>query len=300
MKFVSLDNLTRAFGKIRIDLATKAVKLSGALTDTDSFLIIDAADTETINGTASVKKIKRVTFAELKTYLSGFFSAANGMVYKGTLGTAGTVTAVPTTYAVGDTYKVITAGTWAGAVLEPGDLIIAIVARTGTGNLNGDWTFVQTNIDGAIAGPASSVDHNLVQFNGITGKSIEDSGIAAANILVKTGDGSNVVNTFSAAANHTTNLVTGETLAVSLGKILKWFTDLGAAAWLAVGTIAGTVAAGDHLHTGTYAPNTHAHGNVTSVGAIGTTIDLPIITDTAGVMIAGAWATNADIDALVI
>lgn len=299
MKFVSLDNLTRFAGIIKIGLAGKAAKLSGSIVDADAFLIIDSADTETVNGTAGVKKLKKVTFAELKTYLASFFSAANGMVYKGTLGVGGTVTAVPTTYAVGDTYKVITAGTYAGAVLEIGDLLIAVVARTGSGNVNGDWTFVQTNIDGVISGPASSTSGNVATFNGTTGKVLQDSGISLSSKLNTNGDGTAVTVAFSAAANHTTLPVTGETLAIIFGKILKYLTDLGAAAWLAVGTAAGTVAAGDHTHA-IYAASAHAHGNVTNAGAIGTTADLPIITSASGVLIAGAWATDAEIDAIVV
>lgn len=43
--------------------------------------------------------------------------------------------------------------------------------------------------------------------------------------LDKTGDASNVINTFSSASSRT-NLSTGEKLSVSLGKIMKWFSDL--------------------------------------------------------------------------
>lgn len=46
-----------------------------------------------------------------------------------------------------------------------------------------------------------------------------------ADKLDKTGDASNVTNTITAAANRT-NLITGEKLSVSLGKISKWFSDL--------------------------------------------------------------------------
>ena len=77
-------------------------------------------------------------------------AAGDAMVFKGTIGTAGTVTALPTTYNIGWTYRVITAGTYAGQICEVGDLITAIMGRTGTGNTNGDWTIMQTNINGAL------------------------------------------------------------------------------------------------------------------------------------------------------
>lgn len=111
----------------------------------------------------------------VKAYVDGLLSANDAMVFKGTLGTGGTITAVPTTYQAGWTYRVITAGTYAGIVCEVGDLLIAIVDRSGTGNLNSDWTVVQTNVDGAVMGPASSVADRFAAFNGTTGKLIKDS-----------------------------------------------------------------------------------------------------------------------------
>lgn len=76
--------------------------------------------------------------------ISEAISAADAMRFKGTIGTGGDVTSLPTTgVKVGDTYRVITAGTYAGEICEVGDLIIAI-SETPT------WTVAQTNINGAI------------------------------------------------------------------------------------------------------------------------------------------------------
>lgn len=66
----------------------------------------------------------------------------------------------------------------------------------------------------------------------------------------------------------------------STGQILRWFAD-GTAAWETsntafnknFGTAEGTVSEGNHVH-----------GNITNVGAIGTTANLPIITTTSGVL----------------
>lgn len=111
----------------------------------------------------------------VKAYVDALLSANDAMVYKGTLGTGGTVTALPTTHSAGWAYKVITAGTYAGIVCEVGDLIIAVIDRAGTGNINSDWTVVQTNTDGAVIGPASATDGNFPLFNGATGKLIKNS-----------------------------------------------------------------------------------------------------------------------------
>ncbi len=119
----------------------------------------------------------------IKAYVDNLLGATDAMVFKGTLGTGGTITVLPTTYSAGWTYKVITAGTYAGKVCEVGDMIIAVVDRSGSGNIDADWTVVQTNIDGAVTGPASAVNGNLPSFNGTTGKVIEDSGIAAQDVI---------------------------------------------------------------------------------------------------------------------
>ena len=62
--------------------------------------------------------------------------------------------------------------------------------------------------------------------------------------LDKTGDGSNVTAAFTQAGART-NLATGEKLSVSLGKIKKWFADLGTAAFAAATDFAAAV----HTHT---------------------------------------------------
>lgn len=100
-------------------------------------------------------------------------AANDAMIFKGTLGTGGTVTALPTTgYSAGWTYKVITAGSYAGQTCEVGDMIIA-VKDYATATANSDWTVVQTNIDGAVTGPASATSDYIAVFNGTTGKVIK-------------------------------------------------------------------------------------------------------------------------------
>lgn len=57
-------------------------------------------------------------------------------------------------------------------------MLIAIKngSSEGTSVVNADWTVVQSNIDGAVTGPSSSVDAHVAVFNGATGKIIKDSG----------------------------------------------------------------------------------------------------------------------------
>lgn len=111
-------------------------------------------------------------------------AASDAMQFKGTLGTGGTVTSLPASHSKGDTYKVITAGTYAGVACEVGDMIICIT--DGTSANNAHWTVVQSNIDGAVTGPTSAVSGNVAIFNGTTGRVIKDSGIASSSIYQKT------------------------------------------------------------------------------------------------------------------
>ena len=108
-------------------------------------------------------------------------STNDAMVFKGTLGTNGTVTGLPSAPQKGWTYRVITAGTYLGHKCEVGDLIIAI----GTKNESASWTVAQTNLDGAITtGITKAVSGNIVSFDGTTGKMIKDSGVSTGDLVL--------------------------------------------------------------------------------------------------------------------
>ena len=114
-------------------------------------------------------------------FVAQAFQANDSMIFKGTIGSSGsgaTVTQLPATHNAGWSYKVITAGTYAGKTCEVGDMIICINDRTTASN--DDWTVVQANVDGAVTGPASSVNGRVAVFNGTTGKVIKDSGYTIA------------------------------------------------------------------------------------------------------------------------
>ena len=103
------------------------------------------------------------------------------MQYKGTLGTGGTITALPATHSQGDSYKVITAGTYAGVKCEVGDLVICLADGTTTDSSH--WTVVQSNIDGAVTGPASATDGQVALFSGTSGKVIKAATISKATAV---------------------------------------------------------------------------------------------------------------------
>ena len=112
-------------------------------------------------------------------FVHNAFKANDAMVFKGTIGSSGaTVTTLPTTHYQGWTYKVATAGSYIGTTCEVGDMIICIT--DGTSANNAHWTVVQSNIDGAVTGPASATDTHIATFNGTSGKIIKDSGFTIA------------------------------------------------------------------------------------------------------------------------
>jgi len=125
-----------------------------------------------------------------KTYVDGLLASNDAMIFKGTVGTGGTFTIVTfnalAVYDAGWSYKVIEAGTIKGVVCEIGDMLVSTVDRASAG-VNADWVVLQTNIDGAVTGPASvALTDNIAVFNGTSGKIIKDGGttIAAINTLI--------------------------------------------------------------------------------------------------------------------
>lgn len=81
-----------------------------------------------------------------KAYVDSAIASAitGGMTYKGTIGTGGTVTALPASATQGDVYMVKTAGTWAGKTCEAGDMLIC---NTTYSTVSNDyWDVVQANL----------------------------------------------------------------------------------------------------------------------------------------------------------
>ena len=111
-----------------------------------------------------VDTAKSDAISQSKSYADGLIAANDAMVFKGTIGTSGTVTALPATHSVGWTYRVITAGSYAGQNCEVGDLIICIT--DGTSANNAHWTVAQTNIDGAVTHDAALTADRIILGDG--------------------------------------------------------------------------------------------------------------------------------------
>lgn len=159
-----LGYLNSVTSNVQSQLNAKAPLASPALTGTPTAPTADA----------SVNNTQIATTAYVTTAINNVLNASNAMVFKGTIGENGSVTSLPTSHQVGDVYVVSTAGSYAGQNCEVGDMIVCTI--TGTASKNSDWTVVQSNINGAVTGPSSSVDSHVAIFDGSTGKVIKDSG----------------------------------------------------------------------------------------------------------------------------
>ena len=160
-----------------------AVKLNGETKD-------DILNNSALSGTptaptASVgtNTSQIATTAFVNTEINNKLAANDAMLFKGTIGTGGTVVALPATHQAGWTYKVVTPRTYAGIKCEIGDMIICIA--DGRSPNDSHWTVVQTNIEGAVTGPVSSTDDNFAVFDGTTGKVIKDSAYSANSFALK-------------------------------------------------------------------------------------------------------------------
>ncbi len=104
------------------------------------------------------------TLQAIKAYVDGVLAANDAMVFMGTLGEEGTQTVLPDEHETGWTYRVATAGTYAGQACEIGDLVICIV--DGMEADDAHWTAAQTNIDGAVTAIAPLTAGMLVVGGG--------------------------------------------------------------------------------------------------------------------------------------
>ncbi len=142
----------------------------------------------------------------INTATASASAAADCMVFKGTLGSGGTQTTVPTPaaeYKKGWTYKVVTAGTYAGNTCEVGDLFIAIndAPATGSSVINADWTVVQSNLDsGLFKGSNSLTDTHVLIADGTNGQ-VRDSGFTIATSVPANAVFTDTISTISAGDN---------------------------------------------------------------------------------------------------
>lgn len=160
---------TTAYGRAFLALANQAGLQALLGLDTDVAL---AANSDT----------KIATQKAVKAYADGLLDANNAYQYKGGIDCSASPN-YPAANA-GWTYKVTVAGKIGGASgvnVEAGDSLTCLVDGSAAGTqaaVGANWLITQTNIDGAVVGPANSTAGNLVTFSGTTGKVVQDSAVA--------------------------------------------------------------------------------------------------------------------------
>lgn len=159
---------TTAYGRAFLAIANQAGLQALLGLDTDVAL---AADSD----------LKIATQHAVKAYVDGVLDANNAYQYKGGID-ASTNPNYPAASA-GWSYKVTAAGRLGGAggvVVEIGDTATCLVDGSAAGNqaaVGANWLVTQTNIDGAVIGPAASTAGAIVTFSGATGKVVQDSAV---------------------------------------------------------------------------------------------------------------------------
>ena len=206
------------------------------------------------------------TETEIDDKLKALLGANDAMIFKGIVNKN---TDLPDTHETGWTYRVNKAGTYAGKACEIGDLVICIT--DGLSANDAHWTVAQTNIDGAVIGPVSSTNDNIVIFNGNTGKLIKDSGKKLSdlstidhnhdsNYVKKTGDtmtGNLVVGSSSIGTN---GYITGTWLqTTAVGNKAGNFATIDGSGWIYKRTPTQVLsdigaAPNSHNHDSTYLP----------------------------------------------
>lgn len=116
--------------------------------------------------------------------IENLLAAADAMIFKGVIDCSANPN-YPAADA-GHTYRVSAAGKIGGGSgpnVEVGDLLICTADSTSSGthgSVGSSWTITQTNIDGAVIGPASATDGGFAKFDGTTGKLLKNSAAAIA------------------------------------------------------------------------------------------------------------------------
>lgn len=144
--------------------ATNAGHATSADSATSATKATQDANGNNIAGTYLTKNSASSTYAT-KSEVSALSSA---LVYRGTIGTNGTITSTNVAAKVGDVYVAV-AGAPAvnGVALEAGDMIIAKTAGDGS-TTTPTWTAVQTNINGAVTTSSTLSDGKLIIGGGGT------------------------------------------------------------------------------------------------------------------------------------
>lgn len=131
-EFATMDDVDALESRVTATLALKS--------PLESPLFIGVPTAPTAPAGTSTVQIATTEF--VKTAVDVGIASNDAMALRGTLGTGGTATSLPTEgYLVGWTYKVVSSGTYAGQACSIGDLMIC-VSSFNTAYKDADWSRV--------------------------------------------------------------------------------------------------------------------------------------------------------------
>lgn len=192
---------------------------------------------------AADNSTKVASTAYVDTAIGAAFAANDALLFKGTIDASANPN-YPAADA-GHVYRISVAGKIGGASgpnVEIGDTLYAIVDGSAAGThaaVGANWVIVQSNLDGAVIGPASVTSGNPVVFSGTTGKLIAEQSFAT----FKTNLALNFTDLAGTLANaQLSGAYTGFTT-ISLATSITWTGNSGG--------FAGVAAAGFNIRTTT-------------------------------------------------
>lgn len=173
---------------------------------------LDDSQLDTDGTLAANSDAKIASQKATKTYVDAIVAAQDAMVFKGVIDCS----ANPNYPAAdrGHTYRVSVAGKIGGASgpnVEAGDILLCLTDGTASGDhatVGASWAIIQTNLDGAVIGPASATDGGFARFDGTTGKLIKNS---AATVSL-TADVSGTLPVANGGTGVTSSTGTGSTV----------------------------------------------------------------------------------------
>ena len=122
---------------------------------------------------------------------------ADALVYMGTLGINGDITELPIEHNIGEFYKIISDGIYAGENCLEGDCIFCI--STGAIANNADWNVLKNR---TLTGPNAATANHLVSFSDTSGRVLSDSGLGVTTSIAS---GNNNLVTSDAVYNALPN-----------------------------------------------------------------------------------------------
>ena len=240
------DSVLSAFGKLQAQTTLRATLASPDFTG-----IPTAPTAAPLTNTTQI-----ATTAYVDAATTAIIAAADAMVFKGVQDCS-----TNPNYPAADrgwTYRVSVAGKIGGAAgpnVEVGDLLLCITDGTASGThatVGAAWSIAQTNIDGAVIGPASVTSGNPAVFSDATGKLIGQVTFAAfkTSLAIVAGDVSGLGALATLSSVSLTTQATGVLQAAQVPIFTGDVTSAGGALALTIAASAVTLAKMADVATG--------------------------------------------------